>query len=390
MNKPTRVTAAALVLLLASLAPASVLALPEREESKPMGMTESPPATSPAAPGEQAEQPRLTVEAPGEAQLGESITATARLVSADGSPLRGATVAFLTPGNWGEEIKDEMLLGTVKTDAAGVARLSFPARRSGAIAVIAQFSGGEGLGPKRAEAQTRVEGAVQLYTPEMPAVSVTANRVGSWVLAGVLAVVWSLYFFVARLVLRIARAGDLPALPTVGRHIDTNRRRLLDALIPMGMQAAIAPIGLGLTAVIARSPFTHTNVEEHSPGSRYDRTPYAHVAGGDEDKEPMRELPPLLPREVSFARDVLPILRANAGPHAVPPKNSPPPKGIRLDAYEHIMAREGLVVPGQPARSELVDVLVNPAMRMPPSLPPLPDGEIQLIVSWIAQGANDN
>src|SRR3970282_1644118 len=45
------------------------------------------------------------------------------------------------------------------------------------------------------------------------------------------------------------------------------------------------------------------------------------------------------------------ILLANAGPHVVPPKSSPPPRGIRLDSYEGIMAKEGLVVPGKPDRS---------------------------------------
>ncbi len=97
-----------------------------------------------------------------------------------------------------------------------------------------------------------------------------------------------------------------------------------------------------------------------------------------------------LDREVSFAGEVLPIFRRRAGPHAHQPQHSPPPKGVRLDAYEHVVAREGLVVPGKPEESELVRVLVDDAMRMPPSLPPLPEDEIRVIVSWIAQGAKDN
>lgn len=100
-------------------------------------------------------------------------------------------------------------------------------------------------------------------------------------------------------------------------------------------------------------------------------------------------LPEVLTREVSFSREVLPVLLANGGRHVVPPKNSPPPAGVRLDSYERIMRREGLVVPGKPDESELVDVLVNPAMRMPPSIPPLPREYVQVIVSWIAQGAKN-
>jgi len=102
------------------------------------------------------------------------------------------------------------------------------------------------------------------------------------------------------------------------------------------------------------------------------------------------EMPAVLDRPVSFAREVLPIFMTKAGPHAVPPENSPPPGHVRLDSYQHIMASEGLVVPGRPEESTLVSVLLDPAMNMPPSGPPLAPEEIQLVVSWVAQGAADN
>ncbi len=54
------------------------------------------------------------------------------------------------------------------------------------------------------------------------------------------------------------------------------------------------------------------------------------------------------------------------------------------------MAKEGVVVPGKPERSEMIEHLLSPAMQMPPSVPPLPADQIQLIVTWIAQGARDN
>ena len=78
----------------------------------------------------------------------------------------------------------------------------------------------------------------------------------------------------------------------------------------------------------------------------------------------------MLERPVSFSEEVLPILLLKGGPHSAPPRNQGPPHGILLDSYEHIMRMEGLVVPGKPEESDLV--------------------AIQLIASWVAQGAEDN
>ncbi len=101
-------------------------------------------------------------------------------------------------------------------------------------------------------------------------------------------------------------------------------------------------------------------------------------------------MPPPLDREVSFSREVLPVFMTHGGPHVVLPESSPPPGGLRLDTYEQVMAKEGVVVPGKPEASELVEHLLSPGMQMPPSVPPLPDDVIQVIVTWISQGAKDN
>ncbi len=386
MNKRNLGLALVLATLLAAALPSLSLASPsspgEGDSTAGMAQTGSTPAQ---AHPTGSEAPRLSVEAPREAGLGDQVTLTARLVAADGSPVPGASIEFLTPGNWGPEIEGEIDLGEAKTDAAGVARLTFRAQRAGDLDVTARFEGDARFAPASAEAATQVTGHFQLFTIEMPEVSLAATRYGPWVLAAVLALVWGLYLYVARLVLRIAEAPDLQPLREA-LVVGPSRRRFVQTLVPMGMHAAIAPVGLGLITVIARSPYTHTNLEDHGPNSGYDRTPFAHVQDGEFD---MGTLPPVLEREVSFKREVLPILLANAGPHAVPPRASPPPRGVLLDSYEHIMERQGLVVPGKPEQSELVSVLVNPAMRMPPSIPPLPGEQIQLIVSWVAQGARN-
>jgi hypothetical protein len=63
---------------------------------------------------------------------------------------------------------------------------------------------------------------------------------------------------------------------------------------------------------------------------------------------------------------------------------TPAPYGVRLDSYAHIRDTPGLVAPGRPADSRLVTVLLDPAVQMPPSVPPLPDDEIRVIASWVA------
>lgn len=330
--------------------------------------------------------PSLTVAIAGEPRLGATVTAEARLADAAGRPVRGAEIAFVAPAEWGE-IQGDVALGSARTDAGGAARLAVRLRMAGAVEVGARFAGDDRFEPAVAAAELDVRGDQQLYDAVMPAVSTLVGAAGSWSLAAILATVWALYVFVARLVLNIATASD-----DAPRSLaPLERRRLLGLLVPTAMHALTVPVGVGLVTVVARSPYTHTNLEGHRPGSAYARTPYAHVPPRERMTMAMpRDLPAVLQREVSFAGEVLPLFRRRAGPHAHQPKNSPPPKGVRLDAYAPLMEHEGLVVPGKPAESELVRVLVDDAMRMPPSLPPLPDGEIQVIVSWIAQGAKDN
>lgn len=70
---------------------------------------------------------------------------------------------------------------------------------------------------------------------------------------------------------------------------------------------------------------------------------------------------------------------------------SNPPDGLRLDTYENVMAggEDGpVVITGKPDESELmhrIKGLKQPSM--PFRQPPLPDEEIQVIETWIAQGA---
>ncbi len=327
--------------------------------------------------------PNLEVTLPEEAELGGTFTALAVLTDEHGRPLPGMTIVFEADAVWGEEFQGHMVIGTAVTNPDGVATLTTEARTSGVFEVAAYFPGNGRWGQVMEEADLRIRGDAQLYAPTA---GIRVPWLNLWVLAGVITLVWSTYFLVGLRVLAIARPPG-PGTETVqsvaGR---TTRRQFLARALPLGAQASIAAVGAGLVAVVARSPRTHGNLMAPPSTVDYHRTPVAHLG----QAMAMREMPEPLGRAVSFQKEILPIFLANGGPHVVAPESSPPPGGLRLDSYEGVMAKEGVVVPGKPGQSELIEHLLSVGMQMPPSLPPLPDEQVQLIVSWIAQGARNN
>jgi len=334
----------------------------------------------------------LRFSAPARAELGAPIELQATLTDEQGNPIDDVTIAFLTRVSWGE-ISRKAVIATATTDHGGLATAEVEMRTSGSISIVARFVGNSRFRPARVAADVAVTGSRQLYSSTA---GIRVPWLGIWLLAAVVGALWTSYLVVSSRVLAIARspaAWSLPApvaaagaaaIPDDRRRF--SRRRLFREAVPMGMHAYMATLGGGLVTIIARGPKTHSNLAEGPALGPYRRAPVALVGA----RAPMAEMPQVLDRPVSFAREVLPIFMTKAGPHAVPPENSPPPGHVRLDSYQHIMASEGLVVPGRPEESTLVSVLLDPAMNMPPSGPPLAPEEIQLVVSWVAQGAADN
>lgn len=103
------------------------------------------------------------------------------------------------------------------------------------------------------------------------------------------------------------------------------------------------------------------------------------------------------PENVSFEEDILPIFGgfcSGVGCHVGERTN-----GVRLDSYERVTTSVGLqygaliVVPGDAASSPIIDkITVNPdfGVRMPFGRAPLSAEQIDLIRTWIDEGANDN
>ncbi len=326
----------------------------------------------------------LVVTAPEATNLGDTVTAQAKLTDLSGEPIEGASVTFSTPVEWNEEIKGEMEIGSAVTDSSGIAVINYDARRSGEVSIAARFEGNDKYAGTEAEAMVMVTGDNQLYVPK---VGIQVLGLGPWLIAMVLALVWGLYFLIGTKVLAIARAAAeaAPAALATVKEI-TRRQFLANIAVPAGMMGAIAGLGSGLITIVARAPYTHGHLEANPVKKGYHRTSLAFVGR----TTPMQEMPMPVERDVSFAQEILPIFRAKAGPHVFLPQTSPVPGGVRLDDYERIMEKEDLVVPGKPEESALVGVLLDRSMGMPPAGELLSPDEVQLVVSWIAQGAKNN
>ena len=91
----------------------------------------------------------------------------------------------------------------------------------------------------------------------------------------------------------------------------------------------------------------------------------------------------------SFNADILPILTSRcafAGCHV-----ARGPYGIDLRTYDALIAggNDGaIVIVGNAQESELVEQIVEG--EMPPSGPPLPAAQTQLIIDWVNEGAKNN
>jgi hypothetical protein len=115
----------------------------------------------------------------------------------------------------------------------------------------------------------------------------------------------------------------------------------------------------------------------------------------DPNDPPIEQTPPCDPDVVYFQQDVLPILQSSCG-YAGCHDAATAEEGIILESYASLMNSQesNLVVPGQPQNSELYEVLVedNPNKLMPPPADggPLSPEQIDLIWTWLEQGASNN
>ena len=88
----------------------------------------------------------------------------------------------------------------------------------------------------------------------------------------------------------------------------------------------------------------------------------------------------------SFNADILPVLTARcafAGCHV-----ADGPEDVDLRTYATLQKGGDIVISGNARESKLVEEIVK--SKMPPEGPPLEASEIQLIIDWINNGAEEN
>jgi hypothetical protein len=101
-------------------------------------------------------------------------------------------------------------------------------------------------------------------------------------------------------------------------------------------------------------------------------------------------------QEVSFHSDIQPILKSHCvechSKGGIGFKKS----GFRADSYQHVMqgTKYGpVIVPGSSTSSTLYRLIAgktDPSIRMPYHRDPLPEEKVELIATWIDQGAKNN
>lgn len=100
--------------------------------------------------------------------------------------------------------------------------------------------------------------------------------------------------------------------------------------------------------------------------------------------------------EVSFAKDVQPILKKHCVECHLPNGQGHAASGFLVDSYDSLMkgTKFGpVVVPGDALSSSLYRLVageVDASIRMPHGKDPLPAAEIAVVEAWITQGAKNN
>jgi hypothetical protein len=102
------------------------------------------------------------------------------------------------------------------------------------------------------------------------------------------------------------------------------------------------------------------------------------------------------PSNVSYGRDVQPILKARCIECHAPGGAGYEKSGFDMSSYDTLMkgGKYGkLVVPGDPLTSTLnvlVEGRADPSIRMPHGREKLPDREIAILKAWVQEGAKNN
>jgi hypothetical protein len=150
------------------------------------------------------------VSEPTTALVGQPSEVDAAVTSADtGAPVAGVSVTFYAHATFGR-VDGFMEIGRAVTNSAGVAAISFVPRESGTHDIRVDYTGSAGSAVEQTTAAIAVDGAApQMYVQKA---GIQVPGLNSWLIMGLLTVVWGTLIFIGVTIIRIARAGRADGL----------------------------------------------------------------------------------------------------------------------------------------------------------------------------------
>jgi len=185
-------------------------------------------SSAPAAPAPAAlPTPKLTLQLPAAANLGETLKVQVNLTGPDGAPINAAAIDLSTAATF-LNTQSSVVVAHGVTDGAGNATVEWQPRSTGSLPFTAAFGGNSRFGHVTSNATLVVKGDSQLYQQQAGVVLPGLNaapgstamatltqpapglwpRVSGWPLVVVLAIVWSLYGRAVWNLFGIARGGE--------------------------------------------------------------------------------------------------------------------------------------------------------------------------------------
>ena len=140
------------------------------------------------------------------ALVGQPSQIDATLTSPDtGKPMAGVNVTFLAHASFGK-VDGFMEIGRAVTNADGVATISYVPHEAGSQDIKVDYVPTTGAKTEEATGSINVAGAAsQLYVQKA---GIQVPGLNSWLIIGLLTIIWGTLFGVALTVIRIARAGQ--------------------------------------------------------------------------------------------------------------------------------------------------------------------------------------
>lgn len=144
---------------------------------------------------------------PTPAIAGQTSELDAVVTSADtGEALSGVAVTFFVHGSF-DDVSGYMEIGRGVTNSQGTAAISYAPREAGTHDIRVEYAQAGGGTTEDITASIAVQGSPnQLY---VQTAGIQVPGLNSWLIIGLLSVVWGILLFVAMTVVRIARAGDV-------------------------------------------------------------------------------------------------------------------------------------------------------------------------------------